>query len=296
MSIIDRIIVGIARSKMAKKDEQRLTKLAYPEKIYTMTDIRYMDGKNKFHLFDVKFKEGASSKEKTIVDIHGGGLFYGDKDLNRFYDAELADKGFVVVAPSYRLSPKVKLIDQIQDLFAFFHFLEANISKYPIDINQMYLTGDSAGGFLSALVILINDSKELQELFNVKKFSINFRAMALTCGMMNINQEGRLLFVRRITLGKKYMNVNFYKYLDFSSMPNIKNLIPTYLVTSDEDYLNTMTFYFEEILKQNDIEYKFDYIKKNDEGELGHVFSVLYPKNKYSQQVINNMIDFFLKH
>lgn len=92
---------------------------------------------------------GADGSLPVIVDIHGGGWMYGDRELNQAYCMYLASQGWAVMGMSYRLLPEVDLREQIQDVFASFHWLERHAGTYGLDLDRLCLTGDSAGGHLA---------------------------------------------------------------------------------------------------------------------------------------------------
>ncbi len=105
-----------------------------------------------FHLLDVYYPEGtkADAKLPVIIDIHGGGWMYGDKDLNKYYCLELANRGYVVFNMSYRLAPDVTVNEQLQDCAEALKWINENMESYPCDRSRILLTGDSAGGQLCA--------------------------------------------------------------------------------------------------------------------------------------------------
>lgn len=59
---------------------------------------------------------GAEGPLPVVVDIHGGGWMYGDRELNRAYCMYLASQGWAVMGMSYRLLPEVDLRGQVQDV------------------------------------------------------------------------------------------------------------------------------------------------------------------------------------
>lgn len=81
-------------------------------------DIAYIDDGNVYHKLDVMYPDNLKSGEKlpVIIDIHGGGWMYANKDLNDNYCLSLADRGYVVFNISYRLVPDVTVNEQIQDV------------------------------------------------------------------------------------------------------------------------------------------------------------------------------------
>lgn len=66
--------------------------------------------------------------------------------------AYLAHHGFNVVSIDYRVSHEAQYPAQIQDVKTAIRFLRANAEKYGVDENRIGIMGDSAGGYLAAMV------------------------------------------------------------------------------------------------------------------------------------------------
>lgn len=91
----------------------------------------------------------ANSKNfPTIVWFHGGGLTGGVKEIP---DA-LKEKGFAVVGVNYRLSPRVKAPAYIQDAAAAVAWVFKNIKNYGGDTSLIFVSGYSAGGYLTKMI------------------------------------------------------------------------------------------------------------------------------------------------
>lgn len=84
----------------------------------------------------------------TIVWFHGGGLTSGSKEIPE----ALRDQGFCVVAPNYRLSPKVMSPKFIEDAAAAVAWAFNNINQFGGDSTLIFLSGHSAGGYLDLMV------------------------------------------------------------------------------------------------------------------------------------------------
>lgn len=84
----------------------------------------------------------------VIVWFHGGGLTGGEK----FIPDELAGRGYVVVAPNYRLIPDVGVNDCIDDAAEAVAWAFANAGKYGGDPSKIFVSGHSAGGFLTSMI------------------------------------------------------------------------------------------------------------------------------------------------
>ena len=84
----------------------------------------------------------------TIVWFHGGGLTGGEKEIPE----ALKEKGFAVVGVSYRLSPKVKAPAYIEDAAAAVAWVFRNIKNYRGDTFSIFVSGYSAGGYLTDMI------------------------------------------------------------------------------------------------------------------------------------------------
>lgn len=84
----------------------------------------------------------------TVVWFHGGGLRGGQKAI----PAALKNQGCAVVSVNYRLFPKVKCPAYIEDAAAAVAWTFRNISKYGGDVNQIFVSGHSAGGYLTSMI------------------------------------------------------------------------------------------------------------------------------------------------
>lgn len=84
----------------------------------------------------------------VVVWFHGGGLTSGSK----YIPDELKDKGLVVVAVNYRLLPRVKIDECLDDCAAAVAWVFANISRYGGSAKRIFLSGHSAGGYITAML------------------------------------------------------------------------------------------------------------------------------------------------
>ncbi len=84
----------------------------------------------------------------TVVWFHGGGLTGG----NRSVPEGLKQKGIAVVAANYRLSPQAKSPEYIEDAAAAVAWTFGNIDKYGGSTRRIFVSGHSAGGYLTSMV------------------------------------------------------------------------------------------------------------------------------------------------
>lgn len=84
----------------------------------------------------------------TVVWFHGGGLTGG----NRGVPEKLQRSGIAVVGAGYRLSPRVKAPVYIEDAAAAVAWTFRHIGEYGGDTNRIFVSGHSAGGYLTAMI------------------------------------------------------------------------------------------------------------------------------------------------
>lgn len=90
-----------------------------------------------------------------IFMVHGGIHVTGNKTLDimepRVFQ-ELMDRGWCVITMDYRLGPQVLVFHIIDDLLDAYAFLRNRLHhKFPIDINNIHLFGQSSAGSLVLL-------------------------------------------------------------------------------------------------------------------------------------------------
>jgi acetyl esterase/lipase len=85
---------------------------------------------------------------KTVVWFHGGGLREGNKEI----PAELKNQNIAVIGIGYRLSPAAKCPAYIEDAAAAVAWVFKNIQKFGGDTSQIYVSGHSAGGYLTMMI------------------------------------------------------------------------------------------------------------------------------------------------
>ena len=84
----------------------------------------------------------------VVVWFHGGGIEGGSKHI----DQQLRNSGLVVVAANYRLLPKAKIDDILDDAAAAVAWTYKNIQKYNGSNRKIFVAGHSAGGYLLDMI------------------------------------------------------------------------------------------------------------------------------------------------
>ncbi len=109
-----------------------------------MADDAYMQ---KMCVFDLYYPTNIKDFP-TVIWFHGGGLTGG----KRFIPEYLKNRGFAVIGVDYRLSPRVKAIMCIQDVAAATAWVFKNIERYGGNKDLVFISGMSAGGYLTYMI------------------------------------------------------------------------------------------------------------------------------------------------
>lgn len=117
----------------------------------TVKDIAYKGGDDPYVReccrLDVYYPEGVKGFP-TVVWFHGGGLTGGNKAIPE----QLKNSGLAVVAVNYRFVSKVSLDECLDDAAAAVAWTFREIGKYGGDAGKIFVSGHSAGGYLTAMI------------------------------------------------------------------------------------------------------------------------------------------------
>lgn len=281
-----------------RMDDKRIKTLTMPEGIYESNNHYYADDGNVYHQLDVYYPEDAAEKLPVIIDIHGGGWMYGDKELNKPYCLTLAKKGNVVFNMSYRLFPEVTADEQLRDIAKALLWIKENLDNYPCDKNNICLTGDSAGGMLACFTAMLSVSEKMRELYDVTDFGLTFNAVGLTSPVPFMD-DGSLMsvYTKRMLGGNSYKKKKWANYVNADQILALGKMPPTFFVTSSGDALALRsTVKAAELFKKQGIDTKLMNFGEFNGKALPHVFSVIYPQLEPSNQNIDEMLAFFKKY
>ncbi|MDX9880729.1 MAG: alpha/beta hydrolase [Prolixibacteraceae bacterium] len=136
-------IISVASSQQPSTSYKLIENLSYSE-IFEGEKTGYMLERCKLDIYYPENKKDYA----TVVWFHGGGLTGGTK----YIADELKNKGIAVVAVNYRLYPKVKCPAYIEDAAASVAWVFRNITKYGGSRAKIFVSGHSAGGYLTSMI------------------------------------------------------------------------------------------------------------------------------------------------
>ncbi len=125
------------------KEYKRINSIAY----YDSSEISNDSYMQEMCVLDLYYPEYLENFP-TVVWFHGGGLTSGKREIPEY----LKNKGVAVIGVGYRLSPKVKSVECIEDAAAATAWAFENIENYGGDSSKIFVSGMSAGGYLTYMI------------------------------------------------------------------------------------------------------------------------------------------------
>lgn len=284
------------RVDWAAGDAIRDAGLTVPEGLTRHLDIPY--GAHPLQKLDVYCPEDTARPRETIISIHGGGWFYGSKELYSHYCMRLAKRGFTVVNFNYRLAPEHPYPAAVQDICRVLHWVRDNALPYNIDLNNLFMLGDSAGGQLCHQICTMLTSKKYAALFDFgppKDLKIN--ACALNCGCYFFPVSRLVKPAKAGPIIQAYIPENYVPLLP-QLRPHrymTKDFPPAFVMTAENDYLKLMAPPLYRRLRRKGVEAQLHIYGTKEQKEIAHVFHVNC-KLPLAERCNDEECAFFRKH
>lgn len=285
------------RKEWAESDSQRDSGLITPPDITRIDDIKYGPAGWE-NLMDIYYlTDSKDKKNPVIVSIHGGAYVYGNKEVYQFYCMSLAQRGFTVVNINYRLAPESRFPSCLEDAESAISYIFAHKDEYPVDTDNIFMVGDSAGAHMAALFCCATTNSEYADIINFHPQKEHTpKAVALNCGVYDIEQriehDQDNLFAPDL-LGENWKE-NFDRLTNTGRYVT-KDFPPTFIMSSSHDFLKYQLPKMKDILSKAGVEV-FDKIYGDENTpELTHVFhcNIRLPMAKVCN---DEECDFFKRH
>lgn len=148
--------IWLTASSLAAQDEATApaeTMVSSAAKYDIHYSVPYADyGESARALLADIYRPKAAGPFPTILMLHGGAWFSGNKAHVALHARYAAAAGYAVVAINYRLAPTHKFPKQLEDCRQAVTWIGANSNKYGFDVDRLAVYGYSAGGHLACLV------------------------------------------------------------------------------------------------------------------------------------------------
>ena len=254
-----------------KSDRKRDAQIPYPAGVQQWNDISY-GPHGKANLLDVYRPVGAG-KCPIIVNVHGGGYVYGDKELYKRYCMDLARRGFSVVNFSYRLAPEYRFPTPLEDTNAVMEWVCRHADTYHLSPDCLFLVGDSAGAQIASQYAAIATAPDFAAQFSFSVPEITIRAMGLNCGLYDAAglAAGPRKGIARDYLGRKFP-------ADDPRLQVLNHITdrfpPVHLTTAHHDFLRDAAAPMAQLLESKGIPVTFQTYGSPEDKDTGHVFQL----------------------
>ena len=147
-----------------------LERLYIPDVVYA----EYSECKRHLQLIIPNRYEGTKQEKYPLILFIPGSAWYRQEVYNSIPSySKLAERGIVTAILQYRESKIAHFPAQLQDTKAAIRFLITRAEEFHIDVNRIYVAGNSSGGHIALLTALTNAHEEFDtELYPEISFEI----------------------------------------------------------------------------------------------------------------------------
>lgn len=226
--------------------------LGRSHKVRTKRLVRY-DEKNRELYLDIYQRKDRDigKKSKVFVYIHGGGWIGGIPATREAFTTKVAEAGYFVASICYGDAPKYAHPTMIENVYKAIGWLKDHAEEYNIDMDEIFVGGESAGGHLSAMAGAISSNAEYNARFHLDERSRHQKiaGLVLNCGVYDIEKA--------VSTGFRNINIYTQSYcggtrvceLDDDTKKEIspiyfvtKDFPPTFAISAENDKLAVLTF------------------------------------------------------
>lgn len=138
---------------------------------------------------DIYSPKKSNGKVPAVLFIHGGGFFKGEKEMAKYFGPTISDNQYAFISINYDLVPNVTVFDQVKQINEAIKYIKENADKYSLDINNINLSGSSAGGFLALQLLTAYCDKDYAESLKVTPVgTIKFNSILLYSAVYDLSE------------------------------------------------------------------------------------------------------------
>ena len=221
-----------------------------------ISNLSYKNDGDFYHNFDLYYGNPRSETLPTIIIVHGGGLVYGRKELNKNLGISFAQKDFNVANINYRLLPDVTFPEQVQDVADAFSYIYENSPDLGINHDKIFILSDSAGSLLSLAALALMKDEKIRNIFGINALDFDISGLAFISPMTGLVKSGSLALInepaRRNLISEQVPFVdNILKALENTILP------PSIIITSEEDFIRDQAISLKKFLDSKNIKNNF---------------------------------------
>ena len=204
------------------------------DRVFVERDIVYELSNPQVCVFD-KYSLPRPDKQPVIILIHGGGFSSGDKKHRRALARFFAHDGYAVFCVNFGLMGDCVFPQPLVQLVRAVNHIGDNAELYNIDVDKIFIAGDSSGAYYAAMLGALGCKSGLSDLVK-ERLKYRVSGLILNCGIYDLDTAIKNK-VGIITGG--IINGFFHGDDKVKCMPTDYmdgNFPPTFLVYSEHDF------------------------------------------------------------
>lgn len=150
--------------------------------ITTVKDIVYNEECSDVCKLDLLYIPKEGKKYPVFMYIHGGGFIAGDKKHRRSFSSFVAEQGFFVVNINHGLCPDYKFPSFLSHPVKALNWIVANAEKYNLDMDNLFVGGDSSGGYISSMLGAMQSDSSLADKLGITPTPAKIKGLLLISG------------------------------------------------------------------------------------------------------------------
>jgi acetyl esterase len=178
----------------------------------------------------------------VVLFLHGGGFTIGSIASHDPVAQQIAAQAeAIVVSVDYRLAPEHPFPAAVDDSYAALEWVAANAASFGGDPTRLGITGDSAGGTLSAVTAIQTRDRGGPAL---RLQALIYPAVDGTMGFPSIEENGEGMFLTKDSMAWFWKNYSDDGRIDPTqplaspiNTPDLSNVAPALIITAEFDPL-----------------------------------------------------------
>ena len=272
--------------------------------ITCIKDIAY--GKADLQKGDLYFKNElnkSGEKKPIVLYIHGGGFIKGDKKHRVTVSEYYANEDCFVFSINYRLPPEVDIFGQIDDCVSALNFIKTLAESYNIDLENIFITGDSSGSCQTTFLAAIKYDDELRLKLGCREVEVDIKGLMLMSGIYDVEALVKHIklfgvipqaaeMILNFKLKSDLSNLNEYEFYDCMSPSKFVNSkwCPVFISWAEDDIFckgqgetmsNALKIHIDDVST-----YSVKGILNN------HCYHLFLKSNKYAEECMGKSVDF----
>lgn len=281
------------RKEWQASDDQRDAGLnPHPRDVKRIDNLTYGEHgvDNKLDLY---FPAQYSGSLPVVINVHGGGYFYATKETYQFYGLMVARAGFAFVNFNYQRAPEVQYPSEINEVNQVFHWVARHDQEYNLDLNNVFIAGDSAGGQMAEQYIAAYTNPAYRQLLGFAKPKLVLRAGLLNCGCYFLERQWAQPSVIDAYFTPK-VREKYHQQLQVENYIT-PAFLPVFVMTATNDMLRDTGVRFDQFLIDHQVRHCFKEYG-NDNNPRGHVFHLNQKHDPLADQCNQDELNFLRAH